>query len=53
MTEQALLITASGGFLVLALLGWIWWRMSLRTRRARNTELGKSTIQEFQTHKLK
>ena len=51
MTEQALFITASGGFLVLALFGWMWWRMSQRTRRLRHTELGKSTIQEFQTHK--
>ncbi len=52
MTTQALLITALGGFAVLALLGVMWWRLYRRSRRALDADVGKSTRQEFQKHKL-
>ncbi|NUO83815.1 hypothetical protein HUU05_27375 [candidate division KSB1 bacterium] len=51
MTTQALLITAIGGILVLALLGGMWWRLYRRNRRARKTEVGKSTIEEIKSRK--
>lgn len=47
MTDQALLITAFGGFVVLALLGGMWLHLHRRNRRARKTEVGKSTMQEI------
>lgn len=47
MTDRALLITAIGGLLALALLLGIWWRMYRRNRRALDTEVGNATRQEF------